>query len=475
MPTSVPTAVSPRSANLILWLVAVGFFMQTLDTTIVNTALPSMAISLGQHPLQMQSVVIAYALTMATVIPASGWLADRFGTRRMFSVAILLFVAGSLACALSVRFDQLVAARVLQGLGGALLLPVGRLAVLRTFPRERFLRAMSFVAIPGLVGPLMGPTLGGWLVEVASWHWIFLINVPVGLVGLVLSQRYMPEGPRQRSARFDVAGFVLLSAAMVLLSLALDGLAGFGPGVGQVPALLALGMASLGGYWLHAKRRPQPLFPPRLFITDSFRIGLLGNLFARIGSGAMPFLIPLLLQLGMGFSPMDAGLMMLPVAIAAILSKRVIPAVVQHFGYRRALVGNTLMLGTLIVLFSLAAPGQPWWLHLPVLAVFGSVNSIQFTLMNTVTLKDLDADGASAGNSMLSMVQMLAMSLGVSVAGALLAVFAQPGAAQAGVPALAAFQATFQWVGFATMASAFIFWHLAPQDTVASVQPDAVE
>lgn len=475
MSLPVSTAAAPPSAKLILWLVAVGFFMQTLDTTIVNTALPSMAASLGQHPLQMQSVVIAYALTMAMAIPASGWLADRHGTRRMFTLAILLFVSGSIACALSARFEQLVAARVLQGLGGALLLPVGRLAVLRTFPRERFLHAMSFVAIPGLVGPLIGPTLGGWLVEVASWHWIFLINVPVGVLGMVLSQRYMPEGPRLRSARFDVAGFVLLSAAMVLLSLALDGLAGFGPGVGQVPALLILGLASLAGYALHARRHPRPLFPPRLFATDNFRIGLLGNLFARIGSGAMPFLIPLLLQLGMGFSPMHAGMMMLPVAFAAILSKRAVAPLVQRFGYRRALVGNTLMLGTLVMLFAQVAPGQPWWLHLPLLLGFGAVNSLQFTMMNTVTLMDLDTAEASAGNSMLSMVQMLAMSLGVSVAGALLGVFAQPAAAAAGAPALAAFRATFALVGMATMVSAFVFWRLGAPAGGDAVAPGELE
>jgi len=218
-------AATEKSLNTLLWLVAVGFFMQTLDATIVNTALPAMARSLGESPLRMQSVVVAYSLTMAMLIPASGWIADRFGTRRVYVSAIALFVIGSVACALSNSLTQLVIARVLQGLGGAMLLPVGRLAVLRSFPRQMFLPAISFISIPGLIGPMIGPTLGGWLVEVASWHWIFLINVPVGVVGCVATLIAMKGEPAERVARFDIAGYVLLAFGMVSVSLALDGLA----------------------------------------------------------------------------------------------------------------------------------------------------------------------------------------------------------------------------------------------------------
>jgi len=232
MPPSPPSppldAAQERSLKRLLWLVAVGFFMQTLDATIVNTALPAMARSLGESPLRMQSVVVAYSLAMAMLIPASGWLADRFGTRRIYVGAIVVFAAGSLACAMSSSLAMLVAARVVQGLGGALLLPVGRLVVLRTFPRERFLQAMSFVAIPGLVGPLIGPTLGGWLVEAASWHWIFLINLPVGVIGALASLRWMAASPATTRVRFDVAGYLLLAFGMVAISLSLDGLSGLG-------------------------------------------------------------------------------------------------------------------------------------------------------------------------------------------------------------------------------------------------------
>jgi EmrB/QacA subfamily drug resistance transporter len=457
-----------RSLTVLLWLVAIGFFMQTLDATIVNTALPSMALSLGESPLRMQSVVVSYSLTMAMLIPASGWVADKFGARRVFLTAIVLFVLGSVACALSHSLNQLVAARVLQGLGGALLMPVGRLVVLRTFPREQFLQAMSFVAIPGLIGPLIGPTLGGWLVAVASWHWIFLINVPVGIVGCIATLRYMPGEPAPSVPRFDVSGYLMLAFGMVALSLALDGLAGLGLRQASVLVLMIFGLASLAAYWLHAARRPDPLFSPQLFTVPTLRIGLLGNLFSRLGSSCMPFLIPLLLQVCMGYSALQAGMMMLPVAMAGMLMKRVTTPLITRFGYRMVLVCNTLMVGLLMASFALTSLDQPLWLRIVQLATFGAVNSLQFTAMNTVTLKDLGQAMASSGNSLLSMVQMLAMGMGVAAAGAVLAAFTEffhSGAtAGASLQALPAFQATFACMGLITVASAGIFWQLSPLD-----------
>ena len=436
--------------------------MQTLDATIVNTALPSMARSLGESPLRMQAVVVAYALAMATVIPATGWLADRFGTRRIFMLAIVLFALGSVACAASRTLTELTLARILQGTGGAMLLPVGRLTVLRAFPREKFLEAMSFVAIPGLIGPLIGPTLGGWLVEFASWHWIFLINLPVGLIGLWATQRYMPDFRSSDLARFDLSGFAMLVVAMLCISLALDGMGALGLQHAMVVALLMIGLAALAAYWLHALRTPSPLFSPNLFTLQSFRVGLLGNLFARIGSGAMPYLIPLLMQLAMGYSPAQAGMLMLPVALAGMGMKRVVTRIVLRLGYRRVLVSNTLALGVLIVSFALMTPDQPLWLRVVQMAVFGAVNSMQFTAMNTVTLKDLTPANASSGNSLMSMVQMLGMSLGVSVAAALLSTFSGwLGAVEAGPQAVSVFRGALVTIGVLTMTSAAIFWQLA--------------
>ena len=459
-----PSPDDARSQRLLLWLVALGFFMQTLDATIVNTALPAMARSLGESPLRMQSVVVAYSLTMAMLIPATGWVADRFGTRRVYIGAILLFVLGSLLCALASSLSMLVGARVVQGLGGALLLPVGRLVVLRTFPRERFLQAMSFVAIPGLVGPLIGPTLGGWLVEAASWHWIFLINLPVGLVGALATLRWMPAPAPTERVRFDLAGYALLAFGMAALSLALDGLSGLGLRQASVLVLMIFGLASLTAYWLHALRRPDPLFSPQLFQVGSLRIGLLGNLFSRLGSACMPFLIPLLLQVTMGYSPAEAGMMMLPVALASMSMKRVTTPLISRFGYRRVLVVNTLLLGCTTAAFAAMTPQLHWLPRLLLLALLGAVNSMQFTAMNTLTLKDLTPQMASSGNTMLSMVQMLAMGMGVATASAVLAAFTEALGVQ-GRAALPAFQATFGCMGLITVASAAVFWQLAEADS----------
>ncbi|MDO9404019.1 MAG: multidrug transporter subunit MdtD [Polaromonas sp.] len=451
-----------QALRRLLWLVAIGFFMQTLDATIVNTTLPAMARSFGESPLRMQSVVVAYSLTMAMLIPASGWIADRFGTRRVYIAAILLFVAGSVACALAGNLTQLVVARVVQALGGAFLLPVGRLAVLRAFPRERFLQAMSFIAIPGLVGPLIGPTLGGWLVEVASWHWVFLINIPVGLIGCVATVLYMQDNPRPKVPRFDIAGYVYLAVGMVAVSLAVDGLSGLGLKQASVMVLMVFGLASLTAYWLHAAKRPDPLFSPALFSVATLRIGLLGNLFSRLGSSCMPFLVPLLLQVSLGFSPLQAGMMMVPVAVASMLVKRITTPLITRLGYRRVLVGNTALVGLTMASFALVTPSQPLWLHIIQLAAFGAVNSMQFTAMNTVTLRDLDTGMASSGNSLLSMVQMLAMSMGVAAAGAVLAGFTGFFGTGEATQTLHAFQATFACMGLLTLASAAIFWQLSP-------------
>jgi EmrB/QacA subfamily drug resistance transporter len=446
----------------LLWLVALGVFMQMLDSTIVNTALPSMAAGLGESPLRMQSVVIAYALTMAMLIPASGWLADRFGTRRTFFSAIVLFSAGSLLCAYSHTLTQLAASRVVQGIGGAMLLPVGRLAVLRSYPRGEFLRAMSFVTLPGLIGPLIGPTLGGWLVQVASWHWIFLINIPVGVIAGAATLRYMPDA-RSSVSRFDLVGYLMLSFSMVAISLSLDGLSELGLRHATVLMLMIFGMASFVAYWLHATRVPSPLFPLRLFGVPSYRVGILGNLFSRIGSGSMPFLIPLLFQVSLGFTPVEAGMMMIPVALAAMVSKRMVVPLIRELGYRRVLIGNTVLVGLAMASFAFISAEEPPWLRIAQLAFFGMVNSLQFTAMNTVTLNDLEGDLASGGNSLLSMVMMLSTSLGVASASGLLVTFTSMFGFERGASALPAFHATFVCVGLITAASAMIFWQLRPE------------
>jgi EmrB/QacA subfamily drug resistance transporter len=453
------TAVETRSDRSLLWLVAGGLFMLTLDATIVTTALPAMARSLGESPLSMQSVIVAYVLTMALLIPGSGWLADRFGTRHTYMAAIVLFTVGSLCCGLAHNLEQLLAARVLQGVGSALMLPVGRLAVIRLFTGSRLLPAISFVTIPSMIGPLIGPALGGWLVHVATWQWIFLINVPAGCLGVLGAWKYMSGQPLKGLNRFDFAGYTFLAVAMVCTTLALDGIASFGFDWRLALALAFTGLACLAGYWQHAKRYPEPLYPPGLFVISSLRVGLLGNFAARLGCSSTPFLLPLFLQVSQGFSPLHAGLLMLPVALAGIAVKSLTNRLVTRLGYRNFLVINTLLIGLTIASFAIGQGPRSIGLQVLMLSLFGALNSLQLTAMSTLTLKDLGQHQTSSGNSALTMVQMLSMGLGVSCAGGLLVFFTHLFASRMDVTGTA-FQATFVFMGVLTLLSTGIFWRL---------------
>ncbi len=447
------------SHTALLWIVAVGFFMQALDTTIVNTALPSIAHSLDAQPLAMQSIVVAYTLTMALLTPASGWLADRFGTRRVYFVAILLFVIGSLCCAGAHTLNQLILARVLQGIGGSMLLPIGRLAVLRSVTGEAYVSALAVISIAGQVGPILGPTLGGWFVESISWHWIFLINVPIGALGLLAVHRYLPNDAIADAPPFDFVGCGLLSLCMVSFSMALDSPVETHRAL-VACALFAVSAVAALAYIPHARRRRNPLFQLALFSEPNFSVGLVGNLLCRIGSSAVPFLLPLLMQLELGYTPLHSGLMMLPAAFAGTVAKGWIAPLVKRYGYDAFLLVNTLLVGASIVAFALFSPGTPLVVEIAILAVFGACNSMQFAAMNSVTLKGLSIKDAGSGNSLFSMVQMLAIGLGVSIGGGLVQVFeAQSGSAALG------FRLSFVCVGVITLLSALVFRRLdaAPQ------------
>jgi EmrB/QacA subfamily drug resistance transporter len=411
------------SQRMLLWLVAIGFFMEILDATIVNTALPEMALDLNASPLSMHSVVIAYSLTLAVFIPVSGWLADRFGIRKVFMAAIIIFTMGSILCALSNSLNSLIAFRVVQGIGGSMLLPIGRLAIIRAFPGDKFVGALSFVAMPALIAPLIGPVLGGWLVEYASWHWIFLINIPIGIVGLIATYKAMPEDELNEPSRFDFKGFFLLAGFMVSTSVSLDGLADQVIPNGVVLLLLVFGFACLATYFLHISKISNSFFSLKLFKIRSYTVGILGNLFSRIGSSSMPFLIPLYLQLSLKLSPFEAGLYMLPVAIAGILAKRFVESLLLGLGYRHFLMLNTFLVGLSMAMIGFMNVITPTWLRVILLFFFGIVNSMQFTAMNTVTLKDLDRKSSTGGNTLFSMVQMLAMSFAVASAGTILSAF----------------------------------------------------
>lgn len=449
-----------------LWIVAFGFFMQTLDTTIVNTAIPAMAHDLNVSPLHMHSVIVSYVLTVAVTLPLSGWLADRFGVRNIFFCAIVLFSLGSLLCAFATSLDQLVMARVVQGIGGAMMVPVGRLTVMKIVPREQYMSAMTFVTLPGQIGPLLGPALGGILVEYASWHWIFLINIPVGIIGAIATLLLMPNYTMQ-TRRFDFLGFLLLAVGMATLTLALDGQRSAGGSPLLLCLLILLGVFSLLFYLMHGRNNDNALFSLKLFDNRIYAIGLLGSFTGRIGSGMLPFMTPIFLQVGLGFSPFHAGLMMIPMVLGNMGIKRVVVRIVNLFGYRNALVGGTLALALVVLLFPVVALLGWIWLLPVVLLLQGMVNAIRFSSMNTLTLKELPDELASSGNSLLSMIMQLSMSIGVTVAGLLLGAFGH-GAVSDSAATHQTFMYTYLCMALVIALPALVFWRV-PADVSKNV------
>ncbi|MDX3895111.1 MFS transporter [Pusillimonas sp.] len=445
------------SLKAILWIISAGFFMQTLDTTIVTTALPAMARSLREQPLALQPVVIVYSFTLAILTPASGWLGDRYGTRKVYFLSILVFAVGSLLCAMSTTLAQLIASRVIQGVGGSMLLPIGRLAILRNFPRDMYLPAITLASISGQAGILLGPLLGGWLSQSMSWHWIFLINLPIGLACCAAVLRFLPREARApRTVPFDATGFAALSCGMVAFTMALDG---GGHGGVSTAALLACSAAAMWAYVRLARRKPHPLFPLSLFRERAFSVGLAGNLAARIGSGAVFFLIPLLFQLELGYTPLQSGLMMLPIAAASMAVKRIIPLLINRHGYGRFLMANTVCVALSIIAFAAIGTATPSWLTLCLLSLFGAFNSMQNSAMNSVTLQDLPSKYASSGNGMFSMAQMLAVGMGAAIGGTLVKLLSSNG-----MDSVTAFHITFVLLGLVTLASAAIFASLGKKN-----------
>lgn len=440
-------------------IAAMAFFMQALDATILNTALPAIAHSLNRSPLAMQGAIISYALTVAMLIPVSGWLADRFGTRRVFMLAVSLFTLGSFACALSGSLVQLVVFRIIQGIGGAMMMPVARLALLRAYPRSELLPVLNFVTMPGLLGPVIGPLLGGVLVTWASWHWIFLINIPIGILGLLYARKYMPNFTTPKR-QFDMSGFLLFGAGLVLIS---SGVELFGEPIvaDYIRTLIILGgILLLLAYIWHARRVTAPIIPLTLFKTRTFSVGIVGNIVSRLGTGCVPFLMPLMLQVGFGYSALLAGCMMAPTAIGSLLAKSTVTQVLRWMGYRKTLVSITAVIGLFIAQFALQSPEMKVWMLILPLFILGMAMSTQFTAMNTITLADLTEDNASSGNSVLAVTQQLSISLGVAVSAAVL----RSWEGVKGVNTIEQFHYTLVTMGAITLLSAAIFLLLRQKD-----------
>jgi EmrB/QacA subfamily drug resistance transporter len=414
---------SEAGKRLLPWLVAVAFFMESLDTTILNTAVPAISAALNVTPLSMKAVLASYTLSLAVFIPISGWVADRFGTRRVFAAAIGLFTLGSFLCGVSSNIDALVACRILQGMGGSMMVPVGRITLVRTFAKSDLLRAMSFVSIPALVAPMLGPIAGGLIVAYLHWRVIFFLNIPIGLVGLVLVYLHLPDYREEETHPLDVVGLILFGSGIALLSYVLEVFGEHTLGVREITGLLAVSLALLAGYWVHAKTLEFPLLQLGLFRIRTFRAAVGGGLFTRLGIGGVPFLLPLLYQVGLGYTPVQSGLLIMPQALAAIGINSVIPRLLARFGYRGVLVSNTIIIGVLLLLFAAIGLHTPVWVIVVLAFLYGGFTALQYTSMNTLVYADTTEEETSAANTIFSTVQQMAISFGVATAGLATAFF----------------------------------------------------
>ena len=458
--------ISPTMYKMLPWIAAVAFFMQSLDNSILNTALPTIAADLHESPLNMQSAVISYVLAVALFIPVSGFLADRFGTRNVFVVAVALFSVGSLLCAMSTSLIYLALSRFIQGVGGAMMVPVSRLTLIKSFKRNEFLAALNASMIPGLIGPILGPVLGGYLVQIATWHWIFLINLPIGVLGVIVAWKFMPNIQEKRTA-FDAVGVLFIATAIILATVNLELLHN------NIHALLSLAifLACLLFFYLyyrHARKAPSPIFSLLLFKIHTFRIGIIGNLVSRLGISAAPFLLPLMLQVGFGFSAIKAGLMLVPMAIGSITMKTFVQPILRHLGYRNVLISNTMIVGCIIMSMSLLDQNTSYILFFVLLFCLGCANSLQFTSMNSITLADLHGRLTSSGNSLMAVNQQLAISFGVAFAAILVRVFSDYFALDDNginnASRIYAFKASFILLGLISFCSSFIFHYLHKND-----------
>lgn len=442
-------------------ILGTSIFMQMLDSTILNTSLPNIAKELGESPLDMQNAIISYVLTLALFMPVSGFLADKFGTKKVFIFSLILFSLGSLFCSLATNLTQLIIARVIQGIGGSLMIPVGKLALIKTFPKQELLKAINYAVIPALIGPVLGPLVGGYMVDYLSWHWIFLINLPIGIIGIILGLKYMPNYTSP-TLNFDLKGFLFFAIASLSLSIALEL---FGNTVNITPVLFVfcLGFLMFFFYYKHAKKDDNPIFPLNLFQVRTFRVGILGNLATRLGISSVPLLVPMMLQIAYQQSAVTSGWIVAPMALTAMFGKSSVIKILDKFGYKHTLMVNTFIIGIIICCLAIPSIHQSIYWYLPMLALLGFFNSIQFTSMNTISLADLRNYHTSSGNSLISVNQQLAIGFGIAFGLLVLKVF--EGDALSDTQEIhQAFRYTFLVIGTLTIISGLVFRRLHFKD-----------
>lgn len=401
-------------------ILAVALFMEQMDSTVIATALPAIATDLGVGPITLKLALTSYMVALAIFIPISGWMADRHGAKRIFRMAILVFIAGSIACAFSASLPQFVLSRFLQGMGGAMMTPVGRLVLLRTTKRSELVSAMAWLTVPGLIGPLTGPPIGGFITTWFSWHWIFLINVPVGILGYVLSGIFLPDVQAETTPPLDIRGFFLSATAAggVIFGLSVISLPALPPAIGIVTTFI--GLAAGIAYVAHARATPAPVISLKLFANDTFRRAVTSGVLFRIASGAIPFLMPLMLQLGFGLSPFQSGMITFIGALGAITTKFIVRRVLAFAGFRTVLLTATLATTVATIANAFFTPETPYALIFFFLFVAGLARSFFFTSSNTLSYAEIDNVQASQASTIASVAQQISLALGVATAAAVL-------------------------------------------------------
>lgn len=396
-------------------IVAVALFMENMDSTVIATSLPAIAADIGTSPLTLKLAVTSYLLSLAVFIPVSGWTADRFGARTVFRGAIAVFMLGSIGCALSTSLSEFVVARIVEGMGGAMMTPVARLILVRSVDRRELINAMVWVTLPALIGPLIGPALGGFITTYISWHWIFLINIPIGLAGIALATIFIEDVRAQTPDPFDPIG-------AVLAGLGIGGLAFGGSLLGLnflptsvVIALIIVGAGAAYAYVLHARRTPAPVLDLSLLEIPTMRAAVVGGFIYRSGIGAMPFLLPLLLQLGFNLTAFQSGLITLSNVVGAMGMKTVIPIILRRYGFRRVLVVNALISAALVAACATFTPGVSFAWIVGVLIVGGFFRSLEFTSLNTIAYADVDNRRMSRATSLVAVAQQVSISVGVAI------------------------------------------------------------
>jgi EmrB/QacA subfamily drug resistance transporter len=396
-------------------IVACALFMESLDGTVISTSLPAIAADLHQDPIALKLALTSYLLSLAIFIPASGWAADKFGARTIFRTAISIFTLGSILCGQSSTLWEFVAARMIQGLGGAMMVPVGRLVLLRTVPRSEVVGALSYLMIPALLGPLCGPLIGGFITTYFHWRWIFYVNVPIGVVGIVLVSLFIKNIRGETPWPLDVMGFLLSGAGLACLIFGLT-VAGRGVfGKQLIFALLAAGSILLVAYWLHARRTKFPIIDLKLLAVPTFRASIVGGSLFRIGIGAMPFLLPLMLQVGFGLSPFQSGSVTFVAAAGAMAMKVTAVPILRWFGFRRVLVFDALLSCAFLVSYGFFTSTTPALLMMGLLLFGGFFRSLEFTAINAITYAEMDSVAMSRATSFSAVAQQLSLSLGIAV------------------------------------------------------------